>query len=130
MSGNVKWYGTRVRAEIKGATDSAIAKLALDIEAGTKQAITDNGQIDTGFMRNSTYSVTKASGIHGGGAPQIAGRKAAQMAPLGDSDAIVGVGAVYAIYNEVKKSFLRISFERAVANAGGTFRQVFQRKGF
>ena len=133
MAGNVKWHGQRVRAEIKGATEASIAKLAFGIEAGAKQRITDNQQIDTGFMRNSVYTVTQASGARGGtnsGAYGGQKRESAPMVPLGDADAIVGVGAVYAIYNEVRRSFLRAAFEQEIAHAGGTFKEQFRRRGF
>lgn len=130
MSGNVKWYGQRVKGEVKAATQAAILKLAFDIEAGTKAQITDNQQIDTGFMRNSTYTVTKDHGVRGGAGSGVNGRQAASPAPLGDSDAVVGVGAVYAVYNEVKRSFLRVAFERVIGAAGGTFQRTFKDRGF
>jgi hypothetical protein len=130
MSGDVKWHGQRVRGEVQAATRAAIAKLAFDIEAGAKAQITDNQQIDTGFMRNSTYTVTKDHGVRAGAGAGVAGREAASPQPLGDADAIVGVGAVYAIYNEVKKSFLRVAFERVIGAAGGTFKRTFGERGF
>jgi hypothetical protein len=129
---DVKWYGQRVRGELRDATDASIRKVALDIEARTKLRITDNQQIDTGFMRNSTYTVTR-NGVMGGVSSGVfAGRKreSASPAPLGDADAVVGVGAVYAIYQELKKSFLRVAFEQTIGAAGGIVQAEFRSRGF
>lgn len=133
----VKWYGQRVRGEIAGATDAAIRKIAFDIEARTKLAITDNQQIDTGFMRMSVYSLLKGgvyrnvkSSMRTNRLGVKMPREAANPPPLNDSDAIVGVGAVYAVYQEVRRSFLRVSFESAVKAAGGTVKDEFKARGF
>ena len=129
MSDGLKWYGARVKAELRNATQEAIEKLAFGIQAGTQAQITMNDQIDTGFMRNSVYSVTKQSGVRGG-AMSTGDRKSVPPARLGDADAIVGVGAEYAIYQEMKRSFLRVAFEREVTAAGGTFKRVYSSRGF
>lgn len=136
--GDVQWYGDRVRGDVAGALDEAIRKIAFDIEAASKMAITDNQQIDTGFMRNSVYTHVKGQGVGGGTGSgqfinsegQLVKRESASPADLGDADAIVGVGAVYAIYQELKQSFLRVPFERVIGAAGGTVRDEFQGRGF
>lgn len=132
----MQWYGQRVRGEVDGATKAAIRKIAFDIEAGTKAQITSNQQIDTGFMRNSVYTHTD-QGVGGGAksgrfasSGRTVERIAADPASLSGADAIVGVGASYAVYQELKRSFLRVSFERVVQAAGGTVKTEFSGKGF
>lgn len=72
-----------VLALIRNATAESLEALAKEIEAQTKANIVANDQVDTGFMLNSTFS-----GL------------------VGEGEAVVGVGADYAIYQEARNSFL------------------------
>lgn len=133
MSDALRWYGAKVTTAIKGATEASIRKLAFDVEADTKEKITANGQVDTGFMRNSVYTVTRDGATGGVGSTSVVDsngrtvkRESAPLADLGDADAVVGVGAIYAIYQELKNSFLRVSFDRMTNGAGVKVAEAFQ----
>lgn len=137
MSSNVKWYGQHVKGIVNDAKEAGIRKIALDIEARTKVLITNNQQIDTGFMRMSVYSFLKGGvyrNVHSSMRTNREGykvkREVADPPPLVDADAIVGVGAIYAVYQEMRKPFLRPAFDAAVTAAGGTIQTEFRFRGF
>lgn len=60
----VNWYGETVKAQTKQDGKKALLALAFQIEGQAKINITNNGQVDTGFMRNSVY-------VSGGGASSL-----------------------------------------------------------
>lgn len=73
----------------------AVKKVAFDLQANVQKQITANGQVVTGFMRNSVYVVTnKTSTYEASGdemLPQV-------ETPPDPHTAYVAVGASYAIY--------------------------------
>ena len=103
-----------------------VDKYALQIEGQTKIFIVANGQIDTGFMLNSVYSIlssgassyllTWPSGSYGGQSRTKAPRGSLQ----GKAIAAVGVAASYALWQELKKSFLFAALESVAHTAGFT----------
>jgi hypothetical protein len=134
---DVKWYGQHVKGIVEGARKNAVKKIALDIEARTKLHITSNQQIDTGFMRMSVYTLLRdgefrnvRSSMRTNREGRKVKRETAEPPAIGDSDAIVGVGAIYAVYQELRRSFLRVAFEQGVAAAGGIVQSEFRFKGF
>lgn len=111
----VKWYASSVIEAVEAATD--LKRAALWVEGQTKANISDNGQVDTGFMRASVYSVYSSGSTYAEAASTAFGhadkkRKGAQkMAPIANQKvnkncAVVAVGANYSIWQERKSSFL------------------------
>lgn len=112
----VDWYGDRILLQIGDASAEMLTKAAFLIEGQAKINITNNGQVDTGFMRNSVY----ANAPNGEHAPEGADgryhsrkeqrsveRKSANpVQPDNAKEAVVGVAASYAIYQESDNPFL------------------------
>lgn len=73
--------------------DQIIRKIALDAEAGYKELIQANGQIDTGNMLNSCYSVTSKGSTY-----QDSPLNTAPPALPGPRSAYAGIAADYAAY--------------------------------
>lgn len=86
----VKW-NDNLPDEIGRALDAIMTEIAIAIEAETKRNIVDNGQVDTGFMLNST-----------GHEPAKNGR------------ASTFVAAEYAIFQEARRSFLYKAGEQVI----------------
>lgn len=106
MAANVKWYGDKILAQLKVAGQRMADEAALQIEAQASVEIVNNGQVDTGFMLNSVYSVTSGGSSYGPGQPSRADRDAAPARPAPESGAVVGVAAEYALWQELENSFL------------------------
>lgn len=81
--------------------DQIIRKVALDAEAGYKAKIQENGQIDTGNMLGSCYSVTSAGSTYQDGTENTA-----PPALPGPRSAYAGIAANYAIYQNYGTSRL------------------------
>ena len=115
-----------VLVKVRAATEKTLAKIALQVEGQTKINITDNGQVDTGFMRNSVYSATKAADSFG----QIkseGGRAPAAKAKIPkDARALVAVGANYAVYQEERNAFLFPAAEAVANQARGKLEAIFR----
>lgn len=81
------------------ALSEAVRKVAFDVEAHAKA----HAAVDTGFMKNSVYTVTSDSSDY-----SSAGSEALPSvdAPPDDLTAYVGVGANYAIYVEMGTSHM------------------------
>lgn len=135
----VNWYENNVRGIIEGASDEIIKRAAFSIEAEAKINVTENGQVDTGFMRNSIYAKTKdTSGYNTTDADgtytsqrtgQAVKRRRADEADLQDADAVVHVAAEYAIYQEMDNPFLYNAMETVIGQFGGIVEQVRREGG-
>jgi hypothetical protein len=71
-----------------------VKKTAIDLQANIQGRIRANGQVDTGFMVNSVYSVTSDNSTYQGGVdalPPVA-------APSSPTEAYVAVAAKYGVY--------------------------------
>lgn len=119
----VRWYGDQVEAQLRQAMDAMVDKAAFLVEGQTKINITDNGQVDTGFMRNSVYAVTPKTNSYGqanseakNAAPDKTMSPQASPPPDG---AVVGVGAEYAIFQEERNPFLYPALETVIGQMGG-----------
>lgn len=136
-------YTDQVVVQVNNATDRSMKEVAFGIEAGTKAKIQANGQIDTGFMMNSTYTIVRSQGSSYGqawGSGKYRSRKTGQTVqrnlasqrslPSSDVAAAIVVGADYAIYQEQRRSFLYAAAEAIVRSVGGTVQQVFKSFGF
>jgi len=132
MSVTLNWRGSEVERALRAASGRALRKVAFDIEGQTKKNIQENGQIDTGFMVNSVYTVTDNDNTYGqanksGRYTNEAGanvpRNLAPQARLPHSNepaALVAVGAEYAIWQELKRSFLMAAAQEVGAKAGAS----------
>ena len=120
----IYWYEETVILETQEKSAEALAAIAAFIEGQAKINITDNDQIDTGFMRNSiywrighktTYGSTWASGSYEGSKTPGGERNRAPQAEVQDAAGYVAVGADYAIYQELANPFLFPALQAAAA---------------
>lgn len=119
---------------VKGKTTEAksriLEELALQIEAQAKINIVDNDQVDTGFMLNSAYTVTdESSGYSQARSESKNKNPKAEMSPeasAGDADAVIVIGAEYAIHQEERRSFLFKAGEQVAKRSGATIERVGQ----
>lgn len=111
MAGFNNW--TKIALAIHEGTAQAVKKVAFDVQADAQA----HAPVDTGFLRNSIYTVTsEQSTYHSGGQmlPEI-------QKPSDDQTAYVAVGAEYGTYIEYGTShmapqpFLTPAMERASA---------------
>ena len=131
----VTTYLKEIKVTAKGATARALQALALQIEAQTKVNITENDQVDTGFMLNSVYTIfeggstygqTDASGPRLDRMAEIVERRIAPEAGLEEGAlAAVCVGAEYAVFQEARHSFLQRAAESVASQAGAICEPVF-----
>jgi hypothetical protein len=132
-----------VLTTVRGATQKALEAVAFQTEGRAKVKVRDNDQIDTSFMLNSIYTVTPTSSGYSGakGAAEAktkSGRSGREVGHSGDMApaqrlphgvaAAVAVGANYAIFQEIKRSFLYAGAEEAAREAEGTCERVFTRE--
>ncbi len=106
MAADVKWYGDSILAQVKVAGQRMADEAALQIEAQTAVEIVSNGQVDTGFMLNSVYSVTSGGSSFNPGQAERAYRIALPPPDVPEGGAVVGVAAEYALWQELENSFL------------------------
>jgi uncharacterized protein (UPF0210 family) len=139
--GEVKLRLDHIRAVIEGASPKALYAAALQIEGAAKIKVTENDQVDTGFMRSAIYSVGKAdtnypsrmseaaektTSARTGRAVGGRGRAAPARNLRGTALAAVVAGASYSIYQEVRKSFLFAGAQEAVGEAAKVIEKVYQ----
>jgi hypothetical protein len=127
--GQVKLYLDHVLVKVNSRSEEFLEGVALQIQAETKVKIQQNGQIDTGFMLNSTYTVSKRGDTYSAAnqSGQSPGRKLAPKASLpGNAKAATVVGAQYAIYQEARKSFLYAAGEKVANQVMGSAEAVYK----
>jgi len=135
--GEVRLQLDHVRVQVAKASDDYLEAIALQIEAQTKVNIQKNSQIDTGFMMNSVYTVSKKLSTYGTAnkdgdyqstkTGQTVRRKIAPQVTLsGNARAAAVVGADYAIFQEAKKPFLNPAAETVANQTKGTAEKVFK----
>lgn len=138
---NLIMYTDQVLVQVNNATAESVKQVAFGIEAGAKAKIQSNGQIDTGFMMNSTYVVLKGSSSYGQAwgsgkyrskktGQSVQRNRASQRSLPTEAAAAIVVGADYAIYQEQRRSFLYAAAEAIVRSVGGTVQRVFKSFGF
>lgn len=138
-SGEVFWYGQELMLKLDQMTREAIAALAFHIEGEIKANIHANDQVDTGFMVNTVYTVTEdasgytavwQSGEYAGKEGDRVKRELAPEAKLpGEYDALVAVGADYALFQEFQQPFIFPAFLKAAKEAGGILQTVAKENG-
>lgn len=113
----INWYIEDVRLAVANATSEMLRAVALQVEGQTKINITENGQVDTGFMRSSTYvsglglsdyGETQPSGVYMSEKTGATGERRImpEVLDAGEGAIAVVVGAEYAIHQEMRDSFL------------------------
>lgn len=136
--GRLTWRKREVMLVVKNATAAGMNKLALRVESEAKQNITANDQVDTGFMRNTVYHVSRLSNSYPAtDAPGVkTGRKSGQQRQVDKAPqatlpaqylALVACGAEYAIYQELQRSFLYLALVQVAGDAGaiqGSFADI------
>ncbi len=123
----VDWFGGKVLAHFEDVTALGLEALAARIDGQAKVNINQNGQIDTGFMINTVYFVGPSGSTYDATARpgSYKGDKAkAPEAGLEDAEAIVAVGADYAIFQELADSFLYKALVQVAGEAGGIIEEV------
>jgi hypothetical protein len=131
VDADVKLYLDHVKVVVEQATVKALVALAMQIEGQAKICIVENDQVDTGFMLNSVYTIERSgSGYGAATSAALARNQDARMAPEerlpGDAAAGVIVGAEYAVFQEVRNSFLHRAAEQVARQAGGICEPVYR----
>lgn len=131
MSGKVIW-NDGLLAEIQGVAKDMLSEMAFAVEGEAKKNLTNNNQVDTGFLRNSVYAVTPNGSTEDKIDPngRYKSRKTGRMVDRRQSgqtvtinsdgtSAAVVAGADYAIHQEAEKSFLYRAGESVARQADG-----------
>jgi hypothetical protein len=134
VEGELRLYLDHIRLTLKEASAEALRVAALGIEGEAKIKITENEQVDTGFMRSSTYAFWGDGSNYGTASAEARGKNPDAELNLelslqdGPADAFAGVccGANYAIYQEALKSFLYAGAEQVAAEMGAEIERVYK----
>lgn len=127
MSESVDWFGDEVRLKLRDASAAMVRAAAFAVEGQAKVNITNNGQVDTGFMRNSVYAATdkglSESASSGTFMSHKEGRQIERQAlpqmSAPENGALVAVGAEYGIWQEQENPFLYPALERVAQSMEG-----------
>jgi hypothetical protein len=125
----VKWNGRQLKLRVAAAQELMVDKAAFMVEAECKMNIQANQQIDVGFMLNSVYAITPRRNAYAGAwksgryfsarQGQMARRDLAGPQNPPREGAVVAVGAIYALYQELKMPFLYPALVKVAASMGG-----------
>lgn len=131
----VTWNGAQISKRVDEAAQMVVNKTALQIEGQAKVNITKNGQVDTGFMRASVYSNLAGEGStyqqsQGEASAANGDVEMGEEIQPNEDGAVVAVGALYAIFQEERQSFLYAALQevrgslnsRDVEEAGASLR--------
>jgi HK97 gp10 family phage protein len=92
----------KIGEQMHDALSLVVRKTAMDIQANIQGFIRANGQIDTGFMINSAYTVTSQGSSYSGGGkalPEVG-------APPDDMTAYAAIAAAYAFFQNYGTSHM------------------------
>ena len=128
MPGKVNWYENDVLLKIAGATDDVLNSLALYVEGEAKV----NMNVDTGFMRNATYTILvngdTGTGAESGSYTNRAGksvqRNRVAVPAIPEGAAAVHSAAEYAIFQELLNPSLYPALEKAKKIAKGVIEEI------
>lgn len=89
-------------AALRDAVSQAVRKAAFDIQ----KTAAENAPVDTGFLKNSIYTVTSTASTYGQGASSGDGPPGNSLLeevapPTSSTEAVVAVGANYGVYVEL-----------------------------
>ena len=114
---SVKWNGDDLILLIQEGLNLSLDEIAAEGAGRAKQNIVRNGQVDTGFMLNSVYSVGPNSNSYSGGEKSEAARR------VGENEALFGASAEYALINELKKAFVYPAAESLANDTPGILKK-------
>lgn len=121
------FYTKRVMEAARGRADDVVTAMAFQVEGQAKINVRENGQIDTGFMLNSIYTVAPEGNTYRqawstgdyastkeGGAEhrELGGEMSAR-----EHMALVVVGAEYGLFQETRNSFLYRALDMVSADS-------------
>ena len=123
MPASLKWFAERVKREVRKLGQRGVENVAYGVREQARRNLDENGQVDTHFLRNSIYvaTPTKTSPIPPDGeylslkTGKIVHRKSGPIVQPTDG-AYVGVAAEYAIYPELKNSYLYQALEQVAGH--------------
>jgi len=133
MASKVNWYENDVLLAVEGATDDILNALALWVEGEAKE----NMNVDTGFMRNSTYTILAGGNVPNSGwgsgkysnkAGRSVQRNRIAQPEVPEHAAAVHSAAEYAIYQEIENPSLYPALQRARKQAKGVIQEVGRAK--
>lgn len=137
--GKVDWYAEDVVLKLEQTTRRGLEQLAAYIDGETKLQIVDNDQVDTGFMVNSvyhksdggsTYADANQTGDYINQDGDLVERELAPEADLPpEYDALVCVGANYAIFQEMEQPFLYPALLKGAQQAKAIIEKVAKEDG-
>jgi hypothetical protein len=129
----VNWYGEEVKLTIAGASRQLLVEVAHRVEEHTKINITNNNQVDTGFMRNSVYVSAPNESNYNTAKSEAAGRNpnatmGPEATPPNENTVVVAVGAEYAVFQEIQNSFLLLAVEQTAGEGIGREVEVVRKQ--
>lgn len=135
MARDVEWYGDDIRAEFKGRTMASLFAAGLQIVAEAQVNITNNGQVDTGFLRltgyvsgpdDSTYNEISDDGRYRDREGNTVYRYTGpEREPEEDNEVVVGFAAEYALFQELDLPFLFPALESVARQMKGIMKDEF-----
>lgn len=128
----VVWKPADGLAQIALAEDQILTAMAFTVEGNAKLNVTDNGQVDTGFMRNSIYTVAPNGQSDPAPSGTLTSSKTGRqvereaLPPLNapEGTAIVAVAAEYGLIQEIRDPFLFPALEEAAGQFNSVAGQV------
>lgn len=123
----INWYREKVLAALKDAEGEVLATLAFRALEHAMTNVQANDQIDTGFMLNSGYAVSSKRDNYAEAMADAAARAPREAAPKvqpGQNESIAGFAAEYAVYQEMRQTFLFKGAEQAGDELGAIIRTV------
>lgn len=139
MAKKSKWYTKEVSLTLEGATADVLGGAAFQIEAEAKINIRNNRQIDTGFMLNSVWAILPEDAdpipesqdfeqATNDAKAQNTDAEMGNKPSIPASGAAAGVGASYAVYNEMRNPFMWPAIEATQQKMGGIVDDVAKKK--
>ena len=134
--GGVTWYGDEILAEFDERAGISLHAIGLQIVGEAQRNITDNSQVDTGFMRlsgyvhsangQSTYNETRSSGqLLNRGGSMVERDRAPERSPESDLETIVAFAAAYALFQELRNPFLYPAVESVARQVDDIMQDAF-----
>lgn len=129
----VDWYQNDVVLVAENATLESLLAMAFQVEAEYKI----RADVDTGFMRNSTYIQGAETSTFQAREQVVTSKRTGKKGkrktvknpevPKDDQEVIVGVGANYAIYREIETGALYAALQSVAEQAPATIQEVGKR---
>ena len=121
MAGFNKWF--KVAAALKPASASVVRDEVFFIADAIKAQIDANGQVDTGFMRDSVYAATTTESTYGNATPPGDSYLLPEEKPENELSGVFGCAANYGIYQNDGTRYLpaRPFFEPGIEQGKAQF---------